>query len=382
MVRKDFNSLKIAFLAPLKRPIHPQTTVSRNRVIVDLATGLVAQGHQVTLFGTSDSYLPGVSMVGVVPKGFVDLPPSENSFYQETAYITHAITKIVLEQKEFDIVHNHMYPEFIPLLARESFKIPVITTVHAQITSELAMALSDTKENSHLVNISESAQRALGLDSTVIYNGIDTEFFTPLEDGESKKDSYLLFVGRMSKAKDEQGNFIDPKGVQNAIKVAESTGESLKIVGNVEDKAFYDDLVKPHLSSKIQFVGEVSSEQKLTREELRSLYQNAKAFLFSINWEEPFGLVMVEAGSCGTPVIAFNHGSVSEIVVDGLNGFVVDPNRGVDGLVEVVNTLNKMSSEEYKALAVASRKRVEENFSIERMVESYEAVYMEVLGEK
>ena len=205
---------------------------------------------------------------------------------------------------DFDIIHNHMYPEFLALLA--SFKTPLVTTIHAQMTPEMADTLKLFLE-AHLVAISESAKKLSGLDIPVIHNGIDTEFFIP---GNAVRD-YLLFVGRMSKAKNEKGNFLDPKGVVNAIKIAQKTGDRLKIVGNVEDSAFFETLIKPHLSDKIEFVGDVSSEQLLTREQMRELFQGAKAFLFPINWEEPFGLVMAEAMAFGTPGGAFQRGGVS-----------------------------------------------------------------------
>ncbi len=172
----------------------------------------------------------------------------------------------------------------------------------------------------------------------------------------------------MSKAKDDKGNFLDPKGVTNAIAAAQKSGERLKIVGNVEDTTFFDELVKPYLNDKIEFVGAVSSEQTLTREQIVKLFQGAKAFLFPINWEEPFGLVMAEAMSCGTPVIAFNRGSVSEIVVDGKNGFIVSPEDGIDGLVSKINKLSSITSEECRRDAVA-------RFSKKRMADDYEALY-------
>jgi len=377
--------LKIALLAPLKRPINSQTTVSRNRIVLEIAEGLVKRGHSVTVFGTSDSQIPNVEIVGIVPKGLVDLSPSENPFYTDTAYITHAVMKLLSEQEQFDIIHNHMYPEFLPLIALGLIKKPLVTTVHSQVTAELRMALSDTYGSSVLVSISQSAQQALGLNSRLIYNGINTDFFVP---GISGEKSYLLFVGRMSKAK-ENGKFMDPKGAVNAIKVAQNSGENLKIVGNVEDKKFYDELIAPHLSDRIQFVGQISSEQTLTREEMRNLFQDAKAFIFPILWEEPFGLVMIEAMSCGTPVIAYNRGSVSEIVRDGLTGFIIDSDnedrpgkgswmikkQGIEGLVEAVKRIGEIDRS-------VCRKHVQENFSVEKMVEGYEKIYTEIISRK
>ncbi|MBI3070296.1 MAG: glycosyltransferase family 4 protein [Candidatus Levybacteria bacterium] len=368
--------LRIAFLAPLKRPINSATTVSRNRIIVDLAIGLVKKRHHATIFGTADSNLPGVEFIPVISKGLNFLDLSENPFYTETAYITHAIRTLVKKQSEFDLIHNHMYPEFLPLLAASSLDIPLVTTIHAQITPELKMALADTYSGSSLVCISKKAQELLGLPSVVIYNGIDTDFFVPKD---SAKRDYFLFVGRLRKAKDKDGKFLDPKGVQNAILACKKTGEKLKIVGNVEEKAFYDRFVAPHLSSKIEFIGQASKEQMFSREEMRSLYQGARALPFPINWEEPFGLVMIEAMACGTPVIAFNRGSVPEIVRDGLTGYVIDYSSGVDGLVEAVKKINLLSEEDYQRMRKDCRERVEENFSIEKMVEVYEKLYYKIL---
>lgn len=374
---ESMSRLSIAILAPLKRPLTLTTTVSRNRIIVDLATGLTKKGHQVTIFGTSDSNLPDVEIIGVIPKGLNFLPSSENPFYQETAYVSHAISLCLQEQNDFDLIHNHMYPEFLPQLA--SFQKPMVTTVHAQITPELKMALQDTKrEGIDLVCISESAKNALGLESTVIHNGIDTEFYTP---SENPQRSYFLFIGRMSKAKDKNGRFLDPKGVQHAIEAAKRLNVALKIVGNVEDKVFYDELIAPYLSDKIQFVGEIAREQLLTREEIRKLYQNAKALLFPIQWEEPFGLVMTESMACGTPVIAYNRGSVSEILINNSTGYIVDSNRGIEGFADAIKKLTNLSEGEYQKMTQNARKRVKENLSVEKMVENYEKFYRDIITE-
>lgn len=374
--------LRVALLAPLKRPITPDTTVSRNRIVADIAVGLAKKGHQVSVFGTADSNLPFVKFIGVIPKGLNFLEAAENPFYQETAYMTHSVREVVKRQGDFDIIHNHMYPEFIPLLARDSFQIPVITTVHAQISQELKMALTDTRGESLLACISENSKRLLNLPAEVVYNGIDTNFYTPIENREK---SYFLFVGRMSKAKDKNGRFLDPKGVQNAISAAEKTSIVLKIVGSVENKAFYDELIAPHLSELIQFVQEPSKEQTMTREQMRELFQNALGLLFPIEWEEPFGLVMIEAMACGTPVIAYSRGSVSEIVRDGLTGFVIHPEnatssgswfikeKGINGLVGAIRRVKQIDR-------TACRNHAVDNFSNEAMVNRYEALYFDLLS--
>jgi glycosyltransferase involved in cell wall biosynthesis len=358
--------LRIAILAPLKRPITPTTTVSRNRVIVDLATELVKRGHKLTIFGTGDSSLPGVEIVPVVPKALVDMPPAENEFYQHTSYLTTLLSQVVIRQGEFDLIHNHMYPEYLAFLA--GITTPMVTTVHSQMTPLTASVLREFPHQT-LVAISHMAKRVSGIDTmTVVHNSVDTEFFVP-SDGPKE---YLLAVGRMSKARDEKGNFVDPKGIANAIVIAQKSGQKLKIVGNVEDPVFFETIVKPHLSEAIEFVGEVSAEQKMTREQMRDLFAGAKAFINPIQWEEPFGLVMAEALATGTPVLAYNRGAVSEIVEDGKVGFVIDPTRGIDGFVEALGKLQTIDRSRCRLAAV-------EHFSKGRMVDEYEAVYAHLI---
>lgn len=355
-------SLRIAFLAPLKRPITPDGTASRPRVIFDLASELILRGHHLTIFGTGDSNIAGATLVPVIPKAINLLPPAENPEYQHMGALTRLISQVVKRQDEFDVIHNHMYPEFLALLV--SFTTPIVTTVHAQMTPDLAGTLAQFPK-AHLVAISHAAKRASGLPMEVVHNGIDTDFFVP---DDHIANDYLLFVGRMSRARGSDGNFLDPKGVMHAIAIAEKTGERLKIVGNVEDITFYDKLIKPHLSTSIEFVGEVSAEQQLSRQDMVKLFAGAKALLNPINWEEPFGLVMAEAMACGTPVLVFNRGSASELVVDGKTGFVIDPASGREGFVAALNRLAGVSRAACREHAVA-------NFSKKRMADDYEAVY-------
>lgn len=358
--------LRIAILAPLKRAITTGTTVSRNRVIVDLVGELTARGHKITIFGSGGSNLPGVELVAIAPKPLVDMPPAENEFYQHTSYETLMITQVLKRQGEFDLIHNHMYPEYLALYG--PWTTPMVTTVHSQMI-ELTASVLQQFPKANLVAISHMAKKMSGIDQmTVVHNSVDTEFFLP---SDGPKD-YLLAVGRMSKAKDEKGNFLDPKGIATAIKIAQATGENLKIVGNVEDPKFFETLVKPQLSDKIEFVGDVSAEQKMTREQMRDIFAGAKVFINPINWEEPFGLVMAEALSCGTPVVAYNRGAVSEIVDNGKVGFVVDATSGVEGFVNALKQINSIDREVCRTHAVT-------HFSKKRMADEYEGVYEETL---
>lgn len=361
--------MKIAFLCPIKRPILPDTTVSRNRVIVDLVSGLVQNGHQITLFASKDSYLPNVQTVGILPNGLNFLPEAENPFYRHTAYLTQMIEEAVATQSQFDLIHNHMFPEYLALLIEPQLKIPLLTTVHSQMVDETIATLKKFP-SSHLVAISRMAKQAAGINNMyVVHNSIDTDLFTPVA---GPKD-YLLAAGRMSKAKDAQGNFLDPKGIANSIKVAQKLNMNLKIVGNCEDPKFFESLVKPYLSKQIEFVGEVSPEQSVKREDMVKLFQNALAFINPINWEEPFGLVMAESLSCGTPVVAFNRGAVSEIVADSKVGFVIDPYAGIDGIVQAVKRISEIDRNVCREHAVV-------NFCKDRMVKDYEKIYNSLIN--
>ncbi|GAH99266.1 unnamed protein product, partial [marine sediment metagenome] len=157
-----------------------------------------------------------------------------------------------------------------------------------------------------------------------------------------------------------------------AIKLARETNSKLLLAGNVEDPEFFKRDVKPYLSKKIRWIGPVSPEQPLTKKEVAKLMQEAKAFLMTINWYEPFGLVMAESMSCGTPVIGFDRGAVSELVVDGKTGFVVKPKEGINGLKKALKNIDKIKPKD-------CRKHIEKNFSLEKMVEEYEKVYYKVL---
>lgn len=364
--------MNILLASLLTRSVSPQITASRPRVIYELAKGLLAKGHTVAILGTGDSQVPGAKIIPVIPQGFRSLPAYENPFYAETGFLVKMAKSIEQVADRFDVIHNHTYPEFINLLAADTIRTPMVTTVHAQAAPELDEVLSLFPE-SYLVAMSHAHKRLFqrARINTVVYNGVDTALYALRE----QKDDYLLWIGRLSKAKQHDGTFMDPKGVKWAIQLAQATGEKLLLSGNVEDQAFFDEEVKPHLSDQIQWVGEVSPEQPLSKEEVVTLMQGAKAFLMTINWEEPFGLVMAEAMSCGTPVIGFDRGSVPELVVDEKTGFVVPPDAGVEGLAQAVSRLGSIDPK-------ACRAHVEAKFSLDTMVAAYEQVYRSVITQK
>lgn len=364
--------MKILIVSFLKRKVAPRITNARPRVIFDLVSRLLEKGHKVSILGTGNSFVPGAKIIPVIPKSFVELEPFENPFYAHTAFLTKMAK--ILEQigNKFDIVHNHCYPEFINLLIEKNIKTPMVTTIHAQMTPELDETLSFFKK-SYFICISETAKKLAKKTKIykVIYNGVDTNLYKFSE----KKEDYLLWIGRLARAKDKKGIFMDPKGIRWAIRLARETNSKLLLSGNVEDPKFFEKDVKPYLSKKIKWIGSISPEQPLTKKEVAKLMKRAKVFLMTINWHEPFGLVMAESMSCGTPVIGFNRGAVSELVVNGKTGFVVNPKQGIKGLERALRNIDKINPKN-------CRKHIEKNFSLEKMAENYEKVYQKIVNKK
>lgn len=364
--------MKILIVSLLKRKITPQMTASRPRVIFDLTSGLIKKGHKVTILGTGNSVVPGAKIIPVIPKSFVEMPAYENPFYAETGFLVKMAKTLEKIGNQFDIIHNHTYPEFINLLVVDKLKVPVLTTVHAQMTPELDEVLSyfNNLKNSRFVSISKAHKKLAKKTKIwkVIYNGVDTNLYS----FSPKKENYLLWLGRLSKAKDKKGNFMDPKGVRWAIQLAKETNSKLFLSGNVEDVEFFNRDVKPYLSRKIQWIGPVSPEQPLTKKQVAKLMQKAKAYLMTVNWYEPFGLVTVEAMSCGTPVIGFDRGAVRELIVNGKTGFVVKPKEGIKGLKKALTKIEQINPKD-------CRLHVEKNFSLDKQIGNYEQSYLELV---
>lgn len=360
--------MKILLVSTLKRRVGPDVFASRSRIIYQLASKLAEKGHKVSILGTGDSQIPGVETIAVIEKGWVDLPPAENNFLREISSLVQLNNKILEIQDRFDIIHNHTYPDYFPSIVEKELQKPLITTLHALYDGYMDDLLS-TFNKTCLVALSNAYKDLYkkAKINKVIYNGVDTNLYS----FNNKSGDYLLWIGRLPKGKNPDGSFIDPKGVRSAIKLAKETGQSLFLLGPCEDKKFFEQDVLPFLNEKIQWVGEVSTEQSVPVEKVVGLIQNAKAFLMTVNQDEPFGLVMAEAGSCGTPVIAFNRGSVAEVIRDGVTGFVVDPSTDVEGLKDSLSKLDTIKRED-------CRKHIEENFSLDKMVSEYELLYQEL----
>lgn len=366
--------MKILLVSLLKRKITPQITASRPRFVFDLATEYIKKGHDVTILGTGDSDVPGANIIPVIEKAVYEMPPFENSFYAETSFLAQMAVKIKQIASDFDVIHNNCSPEFINLLIADQIKTPMVTTIHAPATPELDDALH-LFSRTYLVSPSQSQKERLKKTTifAVIPHGTDTNLYSFSE----KASDYLLWVGRLGLAKNAEGEYIDGKGVRIAIAVAKAAQKKLILTGNVEDVQFFERDVKPFLNENIQWMGGVSFEQPLSKQEIATYMQQAKVLLITTRFDESFGLTAIESMSCGTPVIAFNKGAIPEIVQEGTNGFIA---KDQEELVQAINKLYSLPGEKYAQMRHESRRAIEKNFSLERMADNYLQLYKKVSG--
>lgn len=296
--------MRVAQLAPLWKPAPPKKYGGTELMVADLSEGLQELGVDVTVFCCSGSTVK-TKRIEVIPKPMYDLMGGFN-FSWISPYEFLAFEALFARLNDFDIVHNHLgvHPlVFAPLLA-----IPMVTTLDSSVPPDFPYLAKHFRHNP-FISIS-NAQRANApyLDYIeTIYHGIDISRFEPCFDTDN---DYLFFIGTLSRN----------KGIHLAVQAAKELGEKLIIAGEIReiDKEFLEKEVWPHVDGKnIRFIGEVGHKEKAT------LYAKAKAVLFPIQWNEAFGLVMIEALASGTPVIAYDHGSVPEVIENGKTGFIV-----------------------------------------------------------
>lgn len=337
--------MKIAQVAPLIESVPPRLYGGTERVVSYLTEELVRQGHEVTLFASGDSKT-AAKLVASVPQALRLDPAVKDVLPYAILQLEHLRQRI----GEFDIVHFHGDYLHLPL-ARALLGQRVVTTMHGRLDQPDYQALFKEFADTPLVSISDAQRKPLPDANWVgtVYHGLPTSVceFQPQPRG-----GYLAFLGRIS----------PEKRPDRAIEIAARAGKTLRIAAKVDDvdQAYFRTEIEPLLSQPhVEYIGEISEEQK------PDFLGNAEALLFPIDWPEPFGLVMIEAMSCGTPCIAWRAGSVPEVVDDGISGWIVD---SVDAAVEAVQRLPLLDRHQVRA-------RFEQRFSAERMARDYLNIY-------
>ncbi|HRK96618.1 MAG TPA: glycosyltransferase family 4 protein [Rhodospirillales bacterium] len=336
--------MKIAQVAPLMESVPPQQYGGTERVVSWITEELVRLGHDVTLFATGDS-TTAAELVACSDRALRFDP--EATF--PIPYFFVMLDRVRRRAAEFDVIHFHTdylhWPLFRDMAER------TVTTLHGRLDLGFLKPAFAGFPEMPLVSISNDQRKPFPDANwrSTIYHGLPRDL---LPYCEAPSRDYLAFVGRIC----------PEKRVDRAIAIAKRAGMKLRIAAKIDksDETYFAETIKPLLDDPlIEFVGEINDAQK------PAFFGNALGVLFPIDWPEPFGLVMIESMSCGTPVIAYNHGSVPEVIDHGVTGFVVS---GEDEAVVAVNRLTMLNR-------LMVRRRFEERFTVERMTADYVGLY-------
>jgi glycosyltransferase involved in cell wall biosynthesis len=335
--------MKIAMLGPISWRTPPRRYGAWETVVSNLTEGLVERGFDVTLFASADSVTSG-ALTSVAPR-----PYSEDEALDPKVWEFLHIAHVMEHAGEFDLIHNHY--DFMPLTYSRLISTPMLTTIHGFSLDQFRLAYRAYR-HTHFVSISNADRDPYLPYVATVYNGIRLEDFT----FRPKPGTGLAFVGRIH----------PDKGVHLAVDLAEATGLDLTIAGIIQDEPYFDQLIRPRLSSRIQFIGPVGPPER------DRLLGNALASLHLTTIPERFGLAMAESMAAGTPVIGIDLGSVREVVEHGVTGFVV-PN-----LKEAIAACANITNLDRRAC----RDRVERLFSVDAMTEGYLSAYRAILGDQ
>jgi len=333
--------MKIAVLSPVAWRTPPRHYGPWEQVASNLTEGLVAAGMEVTLFATGDS-LTSAQLDSVVQVGYAE-QQDQDAKVLECMHISNLMERA----EDFDLIHNHF--DFLPLSYTGLIKTPVITTIHGFSSERIIPVYQKYNSHTHYVSISDANRHPLLNYLGTVYNGLDTADF----EFNALPDDYLLFFGR-----------IHPhKGTSEAIAIAKASGRKLIIAGIIQDENYFKNHVEPFLNEDIQFVGSAGPVDR------NHLLGKATALLHPISFDEPFGLSVAEALLCGTPVIAFNRGSMPELIQDKKTGYLVGT---IDEAVEALKSIKEIDRSYCRDWANSK-------FSREKMVEDYIRLYHQIV---
>ncbi len=340
--------MKIAQIAPLMESVPPRLYGGTERIVSYLTDELVRLGHAVTLFASADS-VTAAELVGCASMAL----RLDGNVRDPIPYYMLMLDRVRKLAEEFDILHFHIDQFHFPLFRRMADR--TVTTLHGRQDVPDLKPLYLGFSEMPLVSISNDQRRPIAKANFVatVHHGIPTNSLTPIY---NPRGGYVAFLGRIS----------PEKRPDRAIRIARTLGIPLKIAAKVDkvDEDYFRETIAPLLKDPgVEFIGEINERSKA------EFLGEAQALLFPIDWPEPFGLVMIEAMACGTPVLAFRHGSVSEIIDQGVTGAIVDT------MDEAVMMLPRVIALDRRAV----RRRFEQRFSSARMATDYVAVYRSLL---
>jgi glycosyltransferase involved in cell wall biosynthesis len=335
--------MHIAQIAPLTEAVPPKLYGGTERVIHWLTEELVALGHEVTLFASGDSHT-SARLEATWPRAL----RLDGSIRDPNALHMVMLERVRRRADDFDFMHFHL--DYYPFSLFSRQQVPFVTTLHGRLDLPEHQPVFTEFSSVPVVSISDSQRRPLPQAGWVrtVHHGLPQDLLKPL----AIKRQYFAFLGRIA----------PEKGVDRAISIARQCGVPLRIAAKVDkvDREYFDERICPLLNgSNTEYIGEITDAEK------SAFLSGAIALLDPVDWPEPFGLVMIEAMACGTPVIAFNRGSVPEVVDDGLTGFIVEDEKSAIGAFDRLQQLSHQNI----------RRQFEKRFTARRMAQEYLAVY-------
>lgn len=350
--------MKIAIVGTIDTPIRKDALGGTEMWTYSHAEKLKSIGHEVTLFANDESEFSG-KLVKVVKQKELFESGKKGVFSNNKIFLfaVHEMIEVVQRQKEFDLIHvsSTNFQNFLP--ATSLIKCPIVVTIHSSNLEydDAKMIFGYFPDVNYVFISNDFAKRwPKPKNFSIIHNGID---FNQFEFSNLAKD-YYFWMGRVNPT----------KGVEDAVKFSRITKKKVFIAGPIRDQNYFDQKVKPYLNKNLIYLGSLGHKEKI------KYYKSAKAFLMPIHWDEPFGLVAVEAMACGTPVLGYKRGALPEVVKEGIGGFLAE----TDDIKQLIKLADNIEGLDRRKVMEEAKK----NFSIEKMVKGYLDLYQSLNRER